>query len=437
MDTTALCEVKGWMPVGFYIDNDRSASNGHARPEWDRLLADIKADKIDAIAAWDQDRGWRLMHELEELRRFFMSLGREVKLATTGQGDVDLYSPTGVLAAQIKTAVSEHEVAMLKVRVRRAARERAEKGLPHWPRGAFGYVVEADGPQLDPTTAPLVAEAYRAIGVGASLGDICRLFNDAGAYGLQGKPWTPKTVSMFLRKPRNAALRAYGGEIIGKGNWPALIPESTWRATQAKLNAPERARGHKSVRRHLLTGLLGCGKCPDGRYLSGYVTKTGVRAYRCKNCLGVSIRAEQVEPLIYDVVVGRLAMDDANDLLKVEIHDEVEAQAIRTELNTLYGRLEEIGAERGEGLLTGVQAKAATVKVNGKIAVLERRQQDAERIRIFDGLELGTPKVELGIRALSPDRFRAVIDVLMTVTVLSAGKSGRQFRPERVRVDWK
>ncbi|GFG75890.1 recombinase family protein [Mycobacterium botniense] len=57
-DTTALYEVKEWMPVGFYVDNDRSASNGKQRPRWDDLLADITAGKIDAIAAWDQDRGW-------------------------------------------------------------------------------------------------------------------------------------------------------------------------------------------------------------------------------------------------------------------------------------------------------------------------------------------------------------------------------------------
>ena len=57
-DTSALCEVKSWQVAGYYIDNDRSASSGGDRPEWDRLLADIKAGKIDAIAAWDQDRGW-------------------------------------------------------------------------------------------------------------------------------------------------------------------------------------------------------------------------------------------------------------------------------------------------------------------------------------------------------------------------------------------
>ena len=74
-DTSALCEIKGWTPVDFYPDNDRSASNGKQRPQWERLLGDIKAGKIDAIAAWDQDRGWRMMHELEDLRAVLHLVG--------------------------------------------------------------------------------------------------------------------------------------------------------------------------------------------------------------------------------------------------------------------------------------------------------------------------------------------------------------------------
>jgi DNA invertase Pin-like site-specific DNA recombinase len=63
-----------------------------ATPRWDRLLADIEAGKIDATAAWDQDRSRRMMSDLEELRKFFTKLGRKIPLATTGQGDVGLYS---------------------------------------------------------------------------------------------------------------------------------------------------------------------------------------------------------------------------------------------------------------------------------------------------------------------------------------------------------
>jgi DNA invertase Pin-like site-specific DNA recombinase len=435
-DTTALCEVKGWTPAEFYVDNDKSASNGGERPEWDRLLSDVKAGKIDAIAAWDQDRSWRLMHELEELRKFFTKLRRKVPLATTGQGDVDLYSPAGVLTAQIKTAVSEHEVAMMRVRLRRAARQRAERGVPKW-RHAFGYLPDAHQP--DPVTAPLVKQAYNAVLAGASLADVCRLFNDAKAFTIRGNPWTPQIVSQFLRQPRNAGLRSHTHdrvtEIVGKGTWPGLVDESTWRAAQAVLNNPSRNPGRKTVRKHKLTGVLGCGNC--GHYLSGHNNIHGKLGYVCKACRGVAIRGEQIEPLLYDIVIGRLAKPDAVDLLKAELHDEAQAEALRLQRNSLLGEIEAIAVERGQGLLTGQQAKIATDVVASKLDAIERQEQDAERLRVFDDIPLGKPEVADAIKRLSPDRFRAVMDVLMTVTVLPVGKGGGQFRPERVQVVWR
>lgn len=463
-DTTALCEVKDWTPAGFYIDNDRSASNGKDRPDWDRLLADIKAGKIDAIAAWDQDRGWRMMSELEELRRFFTALGRQIPLATTGQGDIDLYSPTGVLTAQIKTAVSEHEIAMMKVRMRRAAKEKAAKGRPQWKK-AFGYLPDTrrkeddDGIRTpDPVTAPLVKEAYRLILAGSSLKEIARLFNDAGAYGLNGKPWTESTVSLFLRAPRNAGLRSHNDEIVGKATWPGLVSESTWRAAQAKMNAPGRAPGRKSVRRHPLTGVLRCGKPGCDGYLSGHwvMQPTGGKSgrpkagekpkpsgqvahsitYACKKCRGCSVRAEYVENWLYGTVIGRLVQPDAVNLLLAEIHDEAEAERIRTELIALYGEVDNIGVERGKRLLTGEQAKIATDLVMEEIAGLERRQQDQERLRVFDGIPLGTPEAEPAIKALSPDRFRAVVNMLMAPSVKPVGKSGRVFNSDRLEPNW-
>jgi hypothetical protein len=63
---------------------------------------------------------------------------------------------------------------------------------------------------------------------------------------------------------------------------------------------------------------------------------------------------------IYRIIAGRLAMSDAVDLLKAEVHDEAEVESIRIELETLFGELTKIGIERGQRLLTGEQAKIAT-----------------------------------------------------------------------------
>lgn len=438
-DTSALCEVKGWAVADYYVDNDRSASSGADRPEWDRLLADVRAGRIDAIAAWDQDRGWRMMHELEELRRFFTGLGREVALATTGQGDIDLYSPTGVMMAQIKTAVSEHEISMMKVRMRRAARQRAEQGTPQWKR-AFGYTEDR---QPDPVTAPLVRDAYAAVLAGGSITDIAKGWNAAGVFGLNGKPWSPSTVSLFLRAPRNAGLRAHNRVVVGPGTWPGLVDESTWQAAQSVLNAPGRAPGRKSVRKHLLTGAMRCGKTGCDGYLSGqWATQAsgGPKrysiTYACKSCRGCSVRAEHVEPLIYDVVGWRLARPDAEDLLRAEVHDQAEAEAMRVERTTLLARLDEIADAVADGDLTPAQARRATERIQGKLDAIAARQQDAERLRVLDGLPLGEPRVAEAVAELSPDRFRAVLALIASVTVDPVGKGGHTFRPERVRVDW-
>jgi DNA invertase Pin-like site-specific DNA recombinase len=429
-DCTRLCREKGWQPVEF-VDNDRSASTGKPRPDYERMLAAIRGGQLGAVVAWDLDRLHRRPIELEE----FMSLADEKHLAlATVSGDVDLSTAQGRLVARLKGSVAAHEIDHKKARQRRAARQKAEKGLPHWTR-AFGYLDDTRRP--DPTVAPLVKQAYAAVLAGASLADICKLWNEACAYTLNGNPWVPTQVSNFLRKPRNAGLRAHNNEIVGKGTWPPLVDESTWRAAQSVLNAPGRAPGRKSVRRHLLTGVLQCGKPGCGHYLSGQWTIHKTIAYGCKKCHGVRVAAHEVEPLLYGIVGGRLAMPDAVDLLKAEIHDEAEAERLRTELNTLYGELEKIGIERGQRLLTGQQAKIATDLINEDIAKLERRQQDQERLRVLDGIPLGKPEAAAAVKELTPDRFRAVTNLLMTVTVAPVGKGAPVFNPERVQVDWK
>lgn len=470
-DVATLCEVKKWQVSGWYIDNDRSATSGKPRPEWERLLADIEAGKIDAVAAWDQDRVNRTMDDLQRYQRVFIHHG--VKFATTNGGEVDLTSPQGVLMAQTRTAYAQFENSMMRVRMRRAARQKAERGRPKW-RKAFGYLPytgtkeeDTGHREPDPVTGPLVAEAYRAILAGASLLDVCKPWNEAGHYGLTGKPWTSTTLSLFLRKARNAGLRSHTDtktgvtEIVGPGTWTPLVDEKLWRSVQHVLKAPGRAPGPKSVRRHLLTGLMRCGKCAaegvDAR-MSGQmvIRKTGGApgrpkagevkephpgqmayqvSYACKRCRGCAIRAGQVEPIIDGMVVGILSREDAQDLLKVPAGDPVEAQRLLDEKAVLHGRLNEIADERADGLLTGAQAKRATERIQANLDVIEKLEIDADRLRVLEGIPLGTDEVGDAVADLSDDRYRAVVGLLMEVTILPVGKTGgRVFNPERVKV---
>jgi hypothetical protein len=129
-------------------------------------------------------------------------------------------------------------------------------------------------------------------------------------------------------------------------------------------------------------------------------------------------------------------MPDAVDLLETEIHDEAEAEEIRTDLANLYGELDNLAVERAQGLLTGRQVQIATDIINDKITKLLRRQQDQERLRVFDGIPLGKPDTAEKVAELSPDRFRAIVSVVMTPTVMPVGKGGHTFDPDRLKPNW-
>ncbi len=93
-----------------------------------------------------------------------------------------------------------------------------------------------------------------------------------------------------------------------------------------------------------------------------------------------------------------------------------------------------MAVERAQGLLTARQVQVASEVVQQQIDALERKEQDQERLRVFDGIPLGTDDAVEAVKQLSPDRFRAVLSVLCTVTIKPVGKVGHVFDPERVEV---
>lgn len=479
-DCEKLCRDRGWTPVE-YQDNDTSATSGK-RKQYEQMLADIRDGRIGAVVCWHLDRLHRQPIELEA----FMALAdqHQVALATV-TGDVDLSTDDGKFMARIIGAVARKEIDRKSARQRRAAQQKAERGVPQWKR-AFGY---ADGYVPDPVTAPLVKEMYATVLAGGSLSGLARELNARGewAWGqkwsrprakdgqpirsaevvCQRQPWSASTLSLFLRSPRNAGLRAHNREIVldkdgqpVRGAWEPLVDESTWRAAQSVLNAPGRAPGRKSVQKHLLTGVMLCGKpgCDGplagvwvmwktggepGRPKAGQTKKpTGQKGhtitYTCRKCRGVSMRAEHVEPLVYGLVGGWLARPDAVDLLKGEQADPAEADRIRGERLALVGRLDTAADDYAEGLLDGRGYARIRDRVQDQIAALDAQEHDQERLRVLDGIPLGTPEVEAALADLSADRFRAVLQLVCRITVLPIGKGWRKDvdHRDRLQIDW-
>lgn len=448
-DCAKLCADKGWNPIE-YLDNDVSASSGKKRPAYERMVADIRDGRIEAVVCWDLDRLHRRPIELEA----FMALADDKHLAlATVSGDVDLSTAQGRLIARLKGSVAAHEIEHKRARQLRAAQQKAEQGRPQWTY-AYGYIDDTHQP--DPKIAKLLTEVFRLILSGGSRADACKVLNDAKAYrqwvrrpvdpatGERGKvveyrEWEPSPLGLLLRKPYLAGLREHNGEIVGKGSWTPAVDEDLWRAVQDKLS--QRKVRRLAVRRHLLSGVLGCGTC--GWHLSAQHTQQrnkGADAnaiqYNCRKCFRCGVREHHVKPIVLRLVGGRLAQSDATDLMRAAQHDSAEAEQIRQKIATLTSRLDELAAERGAGLLTGRQLQIASEVVQRELDAIEAERRDSDKVRVFDGIRLGTPHAVKDVEKLSGDRLRAVIDVLMDITIAPATKRG-VFDPERVEVTWK
>ncbi|MGB9223351.1 hypothetical protein [Mycobacterium sp.] len=106
-----------------------------------------------------------------------------------------------------------------------------------------------------------------------------------------------------------------------------------------------------------------------------------------------------------------------------------------------------MAVDYAKGKPTGDQVASSTATINADIAELERQQQDDEKLRIFEDIPLGHPEVHDKIQQLPEGRYRAVLDVLMTITIKPVGKgqyqvidprTGRKgIIEERVKVEWR
>jgi hypothetical protein len=396
----------------------------------------VTSGSVDVVVVWHVDRLVRKLADLEDVIERCERSG--VRLATVS-GDIDLSTDAGRLVGRILASVARGEVERKSARQKRAARQRAEQGHPvKWSHRSFGFA--EDKVTQVPTEAKAISDACDQLLAGSSLRSVARLWREAGHTPPQrpGSTWKPNSVRTVLRNPRIAALSTYRGEIVGSGDWPAIVPEETWRAVSALLADPSRADNHgPRTPRTLLGGQARCGRCDSSMY--GGKNSRGQPIYRCIALPGghgghVARLRNPIDEFVSDLVVDRLSRPDAADLLVNR--DKPGTDELHTEANTLRARRESIAVEFAEGELTGGQLRVINERIGNKLRVIENQIAEAGKLsvlaplvraddvrRVWDGLDL--------------DRRRAVIAALFTVTLHSPGRGARGFNPDTVRIQWK
>lgn len=446
-DCEALASSLAWTVVRTYVDNDLSAYSGKPRPEYRALLADLSAGLVNAVIVWHTDRLHRSPRELEE----YVDICEKHKVITqtVQAGELDLATPSGRAVARTLGAWARYESEHKSERIRRKHEASAHAGL--WRGGArpFGWQVREGGKAvLDRSEARVVREACKAILAGDSLGSIVAYLNARRITTSTGRPWNYTSLRQVVTRPRNAGLSELRGEIVGTSTWPAILTEDTWRAVCAFLNDPGRRRSRSNTVRWLMAGLARCGGVLDDGHECGARLKSsnaqsgspGARVartvYRCpvRGRGHVGRTAEQIDDLVSRMVVARLSQPDALSLL-TPVSSGQDSESLRVEAVALRQRLGEAADQFADGGITDAQLRRITSRVQDRLAEVELALSRSSSCAALADFAAGRDPRRVW-DLLSIERRRAVIEALVTVTVLPLGRGNRGFDPESVRFDW-
>lgn len=119
----AYCKARGWEIVETYIDRGVSGTKDR-RPALDRLMADAKRKRFDAVVCWRFDRFARSTSHLLRALEEFSALGIDF---VSLKESIDTSTPVGRMVFTILASVTELERNIMRERCtagRKAARRR-------------------------------------------------------------------------------------------------------------------------------------------------------------------------------------------------------------------------------------------------------------------------------------------------------------------------
>ncbi|MFH9368052.1 recombinase family protein [Streptomyces anulatus] len=434
-DCEALAAQLGLQILDVYEDNDLSAYSGKPRPDYKRLLADLRAGRAGTVLAWHTDRLHRSPTELEEY--IDVCEPRRIETRTVKAGHLDLTTATGRMIARQLGVQARYEVERMIERQRRAREQKVKTGEYCGGPRPFGW--EADGTTPIPAEIAVIREVCDAVLAGASMRSIAADLTRRGIQTSTGSQFDGAALRRVLLRPRNAGISQFRGEEAGPAVWDAAVDEATWRSVTAILLDPARVPSASNVRKHLGSGLYLCGLCGATMrsWTNGKVREQ--QQYRCREALHVTRSLDRLDAHVQLMILERVVQPDAVELLATR-ENPVDVRGVQGQMRSARATLDELASALGAGEMDMQEWRAASAAARSRLKRAEGEMSRAVSVNPVVGL-VGAADPEAEWRKLDLSRRRAVLDFLMTVRVHPA-RRGRQpgggyWDTKAIKVEWK
>lgn len=435
-----IAPLLGTTPYEEYLDDDRSAYRGKARPAWTRLLDDIEAGHVNRIVAAHIDRVLRSTKELVGL--IDLAEARPFVIETAASGTLDLSNSAGRMQARLLVTFAENESERKAERHQAKAAQLRSQGRSTGGPRPFGWKTP-EGP-LEPAEEELIRSGIRTLIEGGSLYAIRSSWNASGITSAMGNTFkTNLDVARILTRWRNAGLVEHAGEPVGPACWPAIVTEDEVRAVRQILSDPSRKTTPGPTRKHLLSGLATCAKC--GHTLRKARAGRGEAYYACSGprCY-LSIQVAAAERYIISQTVVLFSRTDPADFAPAQ-EDRERLVSLRSERAQIDATLAEIADSVGSGAWTMQMAQRASQ------GLLERREEIDRTLgviatRIATAVMLSDPvatgefvpfervaAIRSNFTSLDLHRKRAIIREVFTAITVHPGRGSAEDRIEIVK----
>ena len=394
---------EGWICMPDRYDDGGYTGGNMERPALRRLLADVRAGRIDCIVVYKVDR---LSRSLLDFARIMETLDRNGASFVSVTQQFNTTSSMGRLTLNILLSFAQFEREIISERTRDKIAATRRKGK--WSGGmpVLGYDVVPDGGRLvvNEDEAVIVRGIFDLYLEHESLVETLKALDARGWTTKQwttrkgtvrgGRPFTKAGLFRLLTSVLYLGKITYGRE-VHEGEHEAIVDSEVFKKTQRRLGR-NGATGGRQVRNRfgaILKGLIRCVPCGCAMTPT-HTTRNGNRRYRyyvCQNaqrrgwhvCPSKSVSAPEIERFVVDQVrcIGRdpALLDDT--LQQVRAQDEKRISELEAEKR----RLERELRRHHQDLKALAGAPGENGSVSAGMADLQDRirtaEQQATRVR--------------------------------------------------------
>ena len=291
----AMCEYKNYEVYDVYEERGISAKTGNYRPEFERLLQDVRDKKVNTIVVLKLDRLTRSVSDWEKILTFLEENDAYLDCAND---EINTTNANGKMISRILTSVSQQEIERTSERTKIGLAGAIKVGhIPH--QAPLGYKHEDKKLVIDYATKDVAIRIFNMYHDGLSYKKISNILNEEKV--LDKTNWRDSTILNILENPiykgdfihgRRTKKPTYYFDVV-----EPLVSKEYWEECQVQQK--KNSRSFQRTLTYLFMKKLKCPKCK--RILGGKATtkKNGnsYYYYYCHDCK-ISFKESEIEKTI-------------------------------------------------------------------------------------------------------------------------------------------